>query len=67
MDWGLLRTTSSDKFLLRPKLLYSTFFYYYAALSNLIFRFFWTYTFFISEYPDLMLFLAEVIEGTRRF
>jgi len=44
MDWGLLRRPWNDKNgkrLLRPKIIYPSWFYYYAMVSNLIFRFAW--------------------------
>jgi xenotropic and polytropic retrovirus receptor 1 len=41
MDWGLLRSLEPKKRFLRTKLLFSTWFYYYAAVSNLILRFVW--------------------------
>jgi xenotropic and polytropic retrovirus receptor 1 len=41
MDWGLLRSREPKKRFLRTKLLFSPWFYYYAAVSNLILRFVW--------------------------
>lgn len=41
MDWGLLRSKEPGKKFLRNKLLYPTWFYYYAVISNFIMRFFW--------------------------
>jgi hypothetical protein len=44
MDWGLLRSKEPGRKFLRHKLLYPTWFYYYAIVSNFIMRFFWTLT-----------------------
>ena len=41
MDWGLFRSKEKGKYWLRPKLFYPSWFYYYAAVSNLIMRCFW--------------------------
>ncbi len=44
MDWGLFRETpGKGKRFLRDKLLYPTWFYYYAMISNLFLRFFWVF------------------------
>ncbi len=41
MDWGLLRTKDPSKYGLREKLTFSVYFYYWAAFTNLLLRFFW--------------------------
>lgn len=41
MDWGLFRTTEKGRYWLRSKMKFSTGFYYYAMVSNFLFRFFW--------------------------
>jgi hypothetical protein len=41
MDWGLLRSKMRGRYGLRPKTLLPTWFYYYAAISNLMLRFLW--------------------------
>ncbi len=67
MDWGLLRTSELSRFGLRSKHLYDRKFYYYAIVSNFIFRFTWAISEMSSKfYPNLMRFLYEVIEGVRR-
>ena len=44
MDWGLFRETpGKGKKYLRDKLLYPTWFYYYAIISNMFLRFFWVF------------------------
>ena len=44
MDWGLFRETpGKGKRFLRDKLLYPTWFYYYAMISNFFLRFFWVF------------------------
>ena len=41
MDWGLMRNFSRNKWGLRNKLLYSKWFYYFAAVTNLLMRLMW--------------------------
>lgn len=41
MDWGLLRSKDPQSFMLRPKYLLPKWFYYYAAISNLMLRLAW--------------------------
>lgn len=41
MDWGMFRTTAPGKFCLRDKITFKPWFYYYAMVSNFLFRFVW--------------------------
>jgi hypothetical protein len=41
MDWGMLRSSNPQKYGLREKITFSKYFYYWAAVTNLILRFFW--------------------------
>jgi hypothetical protein len=52
MDWGLLRSYDKGKRYLRNKMLYPTWFYYYAAASNLVMRCMWIVPLFNRRYPD---------------
>jgi len=76
MDWGLLRAPWSDhkRRLLRPKILFPQWFYYYAAVSNLFLRFFWTLPFIplFLQVPNWLvatqslLIVVTIGEGFRR-
>ena len=50
MDWGLLRSNDPGKKYLRSKLLYPVWFYYYAALTNLMMRLMWIVPLFNANY-----------------
>ena len=50
MDWGLLRSNDLGKRYLRSKLLYPVWFYYYAALTNLMMRLMWIVPLFNAKY-----------------
>ena len=73
MDWGLLKT----KNLLRERIKYSKYFYYFAMVLNLILRCVWTITLFPSSYysdfkelpigRELLGFIFAVLEIYRRF
>jgi hypothetical protein len=41
MDWGLFRSKEQGKKYLRHKILYPSWFYYFAMVTNFILRFFW--------------------------
>jgi hypothetical protein len=41
MDWGFFRASGDDPKFLRHKLFYPTWFYYFAAVSNLLMRLMW--------------------------
>ena len=47
MDWGLMRTKKKGHFMLREKILYPSYFYYIAMITDLILRFAWL----VSLYP----------------
>lgn len=54
MDWGLLRSKERGKYMLRSKLTYPVYFYYYMIVSNFFLRFFWilgllTYPFWVND------------------
>ena len=55
MDWGLIRSTKSGKWGLRDKILLPSWFYYYAALSNLILRFAWVLPLFSVFMPGWVI------------
>jgi hypothetical protein len=42
MDWGCVRSFEKETYLLRSKILYPKWFYYYSMVTNFILRFFWT-------------------------
>jgi hypothetical protein len=42
MDWGCIRSFRKETYLLRSKILYPKWFYYYSMVTNLFLRFFWT-------------------------
>jgi len=74
MDWGLGQWGSKN-FPLRDELFYARhkWFYYYAIVSNFIFRFFWTVTItkglpvFIGVNPMALAWIAATVEIVRRF
>lgn len=72
MDWGLLRSKDSGKFLLRPKILLPQWFYYYAISTNLVLRFAWLIPLFSAGLPpwvhNTQLIVASLclLEGYRR-
>jgi len=51
-DMGLLRTTERSKFGLRDKLLFPVWFYYFAALTDLLIKCEWAVTAGMSPYED---------------
>lgn len=72
MDWGLLRSHEPGKWYLRSKLLYPAWFYYFAAVTNLLMRFMWIIPLYTSRYADWWvdtqtnILVLSVIEGVRR-
>jgi hypothetical protein len=73
MDWGLLRSTEKGKYGLRPKIMYNEYFYYFAAVSNLVMRFAWISGFMTPSgiqawffNSDLMIFFLSIVEAVRR-
>ena len=73
MDWGLLRSHSSRKKLLRTLILYPKAFYYWAMVSNFFLRFSWVLTLLPSTiFSDtlgswqVLLLLLSLIEAFRR-
>jgi hypothetical protein len=51
MDWGLLRSTDRGKFMLRPEIRLPVWFYYLAALTNLLLRLLWILPLFQTSMP----------------
>lgn len=51
MDWGLLRSNEKGKRYLRNKMMYPVWFYYFAAVTNLVMRLMWVVSLFNSMYP----------------
>lgn len=72
MDWGLLRSQEKGKRFLRNKMLYPTWFYYYAAATNLVMRCMWIIPLFNNRYSDWFInsqaniALLCVVEAFRR-
>ena len=73
MDWGLLRTKSAKRRFLRDKLFYPTWFYYFAAVSNLFLRCAWLTTFMTPQMikkvlgdKEMLLFILALLEALRR-
>ena len=71
MDWGLMRTLpNGGRTFLRPKILYPSWFYYFAAITNLFLRFLWIMTLFnySEDLKDSQLipFLMSLFEILRR-
>jgi|LauGreDrversion4_2_1035121.scaffolds.fasta_scaffold203688_1 hypothetical protein len=72
MDWGLLRCMDPGKKFLRNKMLYPVWFYYFAAITNLMMRLMWIIPLFNNRYSPLFvlsqtnLFVLSVVEGIRR-
>ena len=75
MDWGLLRTTESGKFLLRKKILYPANFYYFAAITNFLMRITWVLNIYTHLYEapiwyiqsQFAIFFIATVEAFRRF
>ena len=72
MDWGLLRSNEHGKKYLRPKMLYPTWFYYFAAATNLLMRLMWIIPLFNKQFPTWFIktqtniLLLGIVEGLRR-
>jgi hypothetical protein len=71
MDWGLFRETpGKGKKYLRDRLMFPSWFYYYAMISNLTLRFFWTFGLvtFDGGYIDKQIIplIQCLFEGFRR-
>jgi hypothetical protein len=73
MDWGLFRSTETDKLFLRSKILYPQSFYYFAIVTNLIMRLMWLLPFFkynyrndYFDYSQWDITLLCIIEALRR-
>ena len=54
MDWGLLRTGEPGKQMLRNKLMYPVWFYYYAAVSNFAMRMTWLFVIYHKTFDQLL-------------
>ena len=71
MDWGLFRSKEKGKEFLRPKILFPSWFYYYAIISNFLLRFVWVITLF-SGLPSwiyntqILIIVLTIAEGFRR-
>ena len=72
MDWGLLRSNEKGKRYLRNKMMYPVWFYYFAAVTNLVMRLMWVVSLFNSMYPvwfiqsQTNILILSIIEGMRR-
>ncbi|XP_022910053.1 solute carrier family 53 member 1-like isoform X2 [Onthophagus taurus] len=72
MDWGLFDKNAGENTFLREEIVYSsTFFYYFAIISDFILRFAWAISFFLTENKyissDLMPSILTPLEVFRRF
>ena len=74
MDWGLFDKNAGENKFLRNHIVYSSkFYYYYAIIQDVIFRYLWTINIFIqftdgtAEYSDVFGFTFGLVEILRRF
>lgn len=72
MDWGLLDPSAVDNKFLRDEIVYSsTFFYYFAIIEDLLLRFAWAISFYLTDNgyvsADLMTSMLAPLEVFRRF
>ncbi|KAJ8969768.1 hypothetical protein NQ314_001605 [Rhamnusium bicolor] len=72
MDWGLLDKSAGENTFLREEIVYSsTFFYYFAIVEDLILRFSWAISLYLTEMGyvsiDLMTSILSPLEVFRRF
>ena len=72
MDWGLFRSSKPGKYMLRDKIQYPQYFYYFAMVVNLLLRFYWTLGFFkggfskVAKDFELYAWGAMLAEAVRR-
>ncbi|XP_066155139.1 solute carrier family 53 member 1 [Euwallacea fornicatus] len=72
MDWGLLDKNAGENTFLREEIVYSsTFFYYFAIMEDLVLRFTWTISIYLTEFKyvssDMMTSITSPLEVFRRF
>ncbi|KAF2898457.1 hypothetical protein ILUMI_07715 [Ignelater luminosus] len=72
MDWGLFDKAAGDNKFLREEIVYSsTFFYYFAIIEDLVLRFIWALSLYLTEMgyvtSDLMTSVLSPLEVFRRF
>ncbi|XP_017778007.1 PREDICTED: xenotropic and polytropic retrovirus receptor 1 isoform X1 [Nicrophorus vespilloides] len=72
MDWGLFDKSAGENRFLREEIVYSsTFFYYFAIMIDLVLRFAWGLSFYLTENKfvsgDLMTSILAPLEVFRRF
>ena len=73
-DWGFFDKNAGENRFLRDQLVYSSkFFYYYAIIQDIIFRYIWMINIFVyfqtdtAEYADVIGFSYGLVELFRRF
>ncbi|KAM7347488.1 solute carrier family 53 member 1-like [Cochliomyia hominivorax] len=72
MDWGLFDKNAGENTFLREEIVYSsTGFYYFAIVEDLLLRFSWALSFYITEMKyisgDIMTSVTGILEVFRRF
>ncbi|XP_018335489.1 xenotropic and polytropic retrovirus receptor 1 [Agrilus planipennis] len=71
MDWGLMDKSAGENKFLREEIVYSKPFYYFAVIEDLLLRFGWALSFFVTEMGyvsgDLMTSIMAPLEVFRRF
>lgn len=72
MDWGLFDKSPGENKFLREEIVYSsTFFYYFAIIEDLVLRFVWALSFYLTETgyvtSDLITSVLSPLEVFRRF
>ncbi|XP_075157386.1 solute carrier family 53 member 1-like [Haematobia irritans] len=72
MDWGLFDKNAGENTFLREEIVYSsTGFYYFAIIEDLLLRFSWALSFYITEMKylsgDIMTSITGILEVFRRF
>ncbi|XP_063703623.1 solute carrier family 53 member 1 [Culicoides brevitarsis] len=72
MDWGLFDKNAGENTFLREEIVYSsTFFYYFAIIEDLLLRFAWALSFYLTENKmisgELMTSILAPLEVFRRF
>jgi hypothetical protein len=74
MDWGLFDKNAGENKFLRDHLAYSSkYYYYYAIVQDIIFRYLWTINIFVqfttqsAEYSDVIGLAFGLVEIARRF
>lgn len=71
MDWGLFDRNAGENRFLREEIVYSSSFYYFAIIEDLLLRFLWLLSFALTEMKfisgDIMTSITAPLEVFRRF